>query len=133
MSICVSGFTGVDLLHVTKVIKLMGIVSHRYLHLCRFTETHIGATYEEYLVAGRSLLLCKATHPNKEKLDFATENGVAVVTEQWLWASLEHGVKQEFKEYELGNETPTVAVDYQPQKSRSRSLGKGKLLVKPER
>lgn len=84
-------------------------------------------------MAERSLLLCKSTVRNKDKLDFAAENGVPVVSEKWLLACLELGTKQDFKSYELERETPTVPVDYQPKTSSSKGLGRAKLPPKSER
>src|ERR1700712_4331845 len=97
------------------------------------TKSAVGATYEDYLVAERSLLLCKSTVRNKDKLDFAAENGVPVVSEKWLLACLELGAKQDFKTYELARETPTVPLDYQPKISSSKGLGKAKLPSRSER
>jgi hypothetical protein len=79
------------------------------------------------------LLLCKSTVRNKEKLDFAAENGVPVVSEDWLWACLDLGVKQDFKAYELANETPTVPLHYVPKFSASKGLRKAKLPSKSKR
>jgi len=93
----------------------------------------VGATYEDFLTAERSLLLCKSTNRNKDKIDFATENGVPVVNEKWLLACLELGAKQAFESYELARETPTVPVDYQLKKSSSKGLGKAKLPSKSDR
>ncbi|TLD29605.1 putative vacuolar protein sorting-associated protein 16 [Venturia nashicola] len=115
MTISVTGFTGVELLHVVKAIKIMG------------------ATYEDFLVAERSLLLCKSTVRNQDKLDFAADNGVPVVSEKWLLACLKEGVKQSFESYELSQETPTVPLKRDSKKFSSKSLGKAKLPSKPDR
>ncbi|QDS77286.1 hypothetical protein FKW77_004275 [Venturia effusa] len=93
----------------------------------------IGASYEEHLIADRSLLLCKSTSRNKDKLEFAAENGVPVVSEQWLLACLEEGVKQDFGSYELSPETPILPMKHVPKASRSKVLGKAKLPSKSDR
>jgi hypothetical protein len=77
--------------------------------------------------------LCKSTVRNKDKIDFAEEHGVPVVSEKWLLACLDSGVKQDFKDYELAKETPTVPLDYQLKTSSSKGLGKAKLPSKSER
>lgn len=79
------------------------------------------------------MLLCKSTVRNKDKLDFAADNGVPVVSEKWLLACLEEGVKQDFESYELPREMPTLPLKPQSKTSSSKGLGKAKLPSKSDR
>ncbi|KAI9827751.1 MAG: hypothetical protein M1832_004240 [Thelocarpon impressellum] len=78
MKICSTAFSGVDLLHVSKLVKLMG------------------ASYDEYLSANATVLVCNTSDPNKDKLRHALGWGVTVVTADWLWESLKDGVKKPY-------------------------------------
>ncbi|OCK82340.1 hypothetical protein K432DRAFT_402994 [Lepidopterella palustris CBS 459.81] len=78
-----TSFTGVELLHVSKVVNLMG------------------ATYDEYLTATTSVLVCNSKKPSKEKLCFALERNIPAVSAEWLWDCLETGEKQPFEKYIL--------------------------------
>ncbi|OCL05394.1 BRCT domain-containing protein, partial [Glonium stellatum] len=78
-----TSFAGVELLHVSKVVKLMG------------------ATYDEYLTPTTSVLVCNSKTPNKEKLNYAVERNIPAVSAEWLWESLRTGEKQPFQDYLL--------------------------------
>lgn len=132
MSISVTGFTGVELLHVVKAIKLMGMLTH-VREQALSLNLGLGATYEDFLVSERSLLLCKSTVRNQDKLDFAADNGVPVVSEKWLLACLEHGVKENFEFYGLPRETPTIPLKRESKTSSIKGLGKAKLPSKSDR
>lgn len=74
LSVCTAGFTGVDLLHVEKAIR------------------QIGAKYAARLNEATSVLVCKSlTGTRKEKLKFAFDNDIPIVSSEWLWDSITTG------------------------------------------
>lgn len=75
--VCSTGFENIHLLHLSKIVSLMG------------------ATYDEFLKAKTSVLVCKSDFPNVEKVKFAVENGIAAVSLAWLEACLETGIIQQ--------------------------------------
>ncbi|KAI9816764.1 MAG: hypothetical protein M1827_001409 [Pycnora praestabilis] len=79
--ICSTAFSGVDLLHVSKVVKL------------------IGATYDEYLTSNASVLVSNSVLPSKEKERHAREWDVPIVTADWLWDSIASSQKKPFNDY----------------------------------
>lgn len=83
MTITSTGFTNVDLLHLSKVVKL------------------IGATYEEYLKPETSVLICNLSKSSKGKLHFASERNIPTVSYAWLTDSLERGRKEQITDYLL--------------------------------
>ncbi|KAL6709197.1 protein kinase activating protein dpb11 [Coniothyrium glycines] len=78
-----TGFAGIDLLHVTKAVTLMG------------------ATYDELLSAKTSVMISSTSTPNVQKLKFATEKRIPAVTASWLWDCISHGTLQPFMAYQL--------------------------------
>ncbi|KIW00044.1 hypothetical protein, variant 1 [Verruconis gallopava] len=112
-----TGFSskGMDLLHIQRVVNLMG------------------ATYSERLDAKVNVLVCNTQAPiNQEKLDFASENNIEAVSEQWLYHSISKYSRQDTRDYCIKMETPTVPVDYVPtikaKTSMSRLSLKGRAL-----
>ncbi|KAI9851527.1 MAG: hypothetical protein M1838_003481 [Thelocarpon superellum] len=83
MTICSTAFSGVDLLHLSKVVRLMG------------------ATYDEYLSPQASVLISNTATPHSEKLQHALDWHVPVVSAAWLWDSVGDGVIQPFDPYIL--------------------------------
>ncbi|KAL4901645.1 hypothetical protein BDW74DRAFT_187267 [Aspergillus multicolor] len=82
MNICSTGFSRMDLLHLSKLVNL------------------VGATYNEYLKPSASVLICNAaTSLNHEKLRHTHEWGVPAVTAEWLWSSIRQEKKQPFEPY----------------------------------
>ncbi|KAI9838239.1 MAG: hypothetical protein M1837_002513 [Sclerophora amabilis] len=81
MIVCSTAFTGVDLMHISKVVKLMG------------------AVYDEYLSPRASVLVCNDNLTNKEKLDHALEWSVPAVSVNWLWDMIESQRKLSFENY----------------------------------
>ncbi|KAL4802147.1 BRCT domain-containing protein [Aspergillus unguis] len=82
MNICSTGFARIDLLHLSKLVNL------------------VGATYNEYLKPTASVLVCnESTSINHEKLRHTQEWGVPAVTAEWLWASIRQEKKQDFDPY----------------------------------
>ncbi len=71
LSISTSAFSGIDLLHVTRAIKL------------------IGAAYSEDMTPNSSVVVCRTfTALRKDKLKSAQEWMVPIVTAEWLWDSI---------------------------------------------
>ncbi|KAL4887306.1 BRCT domain-containing protein [Aspergillus karnatakaensis] len=84
MRICSTGFSRIDLLHLSKLVKL------------------VGATYDEYLKPTASVLICNdSVALNHEKLRHAQEWGVPVVGAEWLWSSIRREKRQLFDQYNI--------------------------------
>ncbi|KAI9788652.1 MAG: hypothetical protein M1835_002157 [Candelina submexicana] len=81
MVMCSTSFSGVDLLHVAKVVTLMG------------------AIYDEYLTSKASVLLCNSRLPSKEKLRHALEWKIPAVSADWLWDCIKRGKRVDFGNY----------------------------------
>ncbi|KAF1357465.1 hypothetical protein EJ07DRAFT_167640 [Lizonia empirigonia] len=90
-----TGFSGIELLHVTKAVTLMG------------------ANYDEQLHAKTSVLVCYSRKPAPPKLKFATDRRIPAVHAEWLWECLRTGALQPFSNYLLNTLEPR-----QPQKTR---------------
>ncbi|KAI0999518.1 hypothetical protein K3495_g8679 [Podosphaera aphanis] len=72
--ICSSAYTGIDLLHLTRAVDL------------------IGATYSDFMTPNATLLLTKSLDAvRKDKLNFAREWNIPIVSAKWLWDSIEAG------------------------------------------
>ena len=78
-----TGFEGVDLLHLSKLVKL------------------VGATYDEVLRPSISILICNKTKANPEKQRYARSWGIPVVSDAFLWACLQSGRLKSFDAYRL--------------------------------
>ena len=82
MRICSTGFVRIDLLHLSKLVDLMG------------------ASYDEYLTPKASVLICNdpqtASH---DKLRHTSEWGVPAVSADWFWISIQTGQKKPFEPY----------------------------------
>ncbi|KAL4868075.1 hypothetical protein BDV12DRAFT_170310 [Aspergillus spectabilis] len=82
MRICSTGFSRIDLLHLSKLVNL------------------VGATYDEYLKPTASVLICNDSIAlNHEKLRHTHEWGVPTVTAEWLWTSIRREKRQPFEQY----------------------------------
>ncbi|KAI9829560.1 MAG: hypothetical protein M1826_005605 [Phylliscum demangeonii] len=81
LTICSTGLGGVDLLHASKAVRLMG------------------AKYEEYLSPSASVLICNRPLQSEEKIKHAVSWGVPVVGAQWLWKSVEGGQQAPFRDF----------------------------------
>ncbi|KAI4652375.1 hypothetical protein J4E93_002577 [Alternaria ventricosa] len=92
-----TGFSGIELLHVTKVVTLMG------------------ASYDEQLSAKTSVVICNPPTVNTPKLKFATDKRIPAVHATWLWECLRSGRLQSYAEYQLNKPAPP-----QPQKPKQR-------------
>lgn len=82
-----TGFSGIELLHVTKVVTLMG------------------ATYDEQLSVKTSVVICNPPTVNTPKIKFATSKRIPAVHVTWLWACLRSGRLQPYDEYQLNKTT----------------------------
>ncbi|KAJ5101939.1 hypothetical protein NUU61_004161 [Penicillium alfredii] len=82
MRVCSTGFARIDLLHLSKLVNLMG------------------ASYDEYLTPKASVLLCNdpqsASH---DKLRHTSEWGVPAVSADWFWISIQTGQRKPFEPY----------------------------------
>lgn len=79
--ICSTGFQGIDLVHMSKAVKLMS------------------ATYDEFFTPKASVLLCNAVTPGHEKLLHAQLWGVPAVKAEWLWNCIRRGESYPFGPY----------------------------------
>lgn len=79
LTICTTGFTGIELLHMSKTVKLMG------------------AKYDENFSKNASVLVCNTTQRvRQEKLAHANDWKVPVVSAKWLWDSITEGESKAF-------------------------------------
>ena len=83
-----TGFQGIDLLHASKVVNLMG------------------GTYEEYFTEKSTVLVCNAVMPGHEKLRHAQLWSVPAVKPDWLWDCIGQGKVLPFSDYLV---QPTVS------------------------
>ncbi|KAF2681586.1 hypothetical protein K458DRAFT_444484 [Lentithecium fluviatile CBS 122367] len=97
LTINITGFTGIELLQVTKAITLFG------------------ATYDEMLSMKTSVMICNSRKPNPEKLRFSTEKGIPAVHAAWLWECIRSSHIQPYDKHLL---SPAV---FQPQKAKPRA------------
>ncbi|KAF1834687.1 hypothetical protein BDW02DRAFT_568799, partial [Decorospora gaudefroyi] len=88
LTINATGFSGIELLHVTKVIALMG------------------ATYDEQFTAKTSVIVCNPPIVNSAKLKFAADKRIPAVHPTWLWECLSSGRLQSYGEYQLKEPGP---------------------------
>lgn len=86
LTICPTSFTGIDLLHFSKTVKLLG------------------AKYDESLRPETSVLVCSdgVLTPNPEKVRYALKTGVPLVKAAWMWKCVEEGVIKEFEDFAFG-------------------------------
>lgn len=107
LSICTSGFTELDLLHISKAVR------------------QLGARYEERFTAQCSILVCTSLAAvRKQKLDMAIAFGTPVVRVDWLWACISQGRRvscQEFVFPELRSQGPQGLPNKPLHKSKSVS------------
>lgn len=84
MAISSTGFSGYHLLHLSKVLKLMG------------------AEYAEFFTKNSSVLVCNMQRQMRvEKIDRAREWQVPIVDVKWLLDSIQSGKKELYKPYLL--------------------------------
>jgi DNA replication regulator DPB11 len=84
ITISTSAFSGIDLLHVTKAVKL------------------IGAKYSEDMTPQSTVLVTKSsTAIRKDKFDYAQEWKVPIVTADWLWDSIAKATMLSLSKYRI--------------------------------
>ncbi|KAF2204130.1 hypothetical protein GQ43DRAFT_410089 [Delitschia confertaspora ATCC 74209] len=83
LTISSTGFTSVDLLHVSRVIPLMG------------------GNFDEFLTAKSSVLICNSQTQKPDKLKYARQQRIPAVHSTWLWDCIEKGEVQPFDDYLL--------------------------------
>ncbi|KAF2633079.1 hypothetical protein BU25DRAFT_487420 [Macroventuria anomochaeta] len=105
-----TGFSGIELLHVTKAVTLMG------------------ANYDEQLHAKTSVIVCNSQKPSPQKLKFATDRRIPAVHAEWLWECLRTGALQPFSNHLLNTLAPR-----QPQKTRPEPQLSEKPAVAPSK
>ncbi|PGH03559.1 DNA replication regulator DPB11 [Blastomyces parvus] len=81
LRVCSTGFSGIDLLHLSKLVRVMG------------------ATYDEFLTPTASVLICNNRTPNQEKLRHVAEWNIPAVIADWLWISVQTGERKPFTPY----------------------------------
>ncbi|KAL9026162.1 MAG: hypothetical protein Q9196_005129, partial [Gyalolechia fulgens] len=86
--VCSTGFEDVDLLHMSKAVKLMG------------------ATYDEEFSPKASLLVCNKVVPGHEKFRHAQHWNVPAATADWLWDCIRIGELKDFQPYLVQPWTP---------------------------
>ena len=92
MRICSTGFGGIDLLHVSKLVNL------------------IGASYDEVLTPKASVLICNdPKSANVEKVRHTREWRVPAVSADWLWISIQTGQKKPFEPYIVRQRTSQIS------------------------
>lgn len=103
LSICTSGFTELDLLHISKAVR------------------QLGARYEERFTAQCSILVCTSLGAvRKQKLDMAIVFGTPVVRADWLWECISRGRKIPYQDF-VFPELKSRGQQSLPNKSLSRS------------
>lgn len=113
-----TGFAGIDLLHVTKVVALMGKFSV-VTPLANIGLTSAGATYDEQLSAKTTVMVCQSSEPNVQKLKFATDKRIPAVNASWLWDCVSRGVVQPYEAYQLNRSEPQHPHEPKPQSRAS--------------
>jgi hypothetical protein len=114
LSICTSGFTGVDLNQVDKSIR------------------QLGAKYEERFTANVSLLVCSSlAGVRKQKLELALAWRVPVVSADWLWECISTGFNAPIKrflfpELKQNLDAPKVLTQVKDKGKAKDSSAKGK-------
>lgn len=84
MILCSSAFTGIDLLHLTRAVEL------------------IGGTYSDFMTPNSTLLIVKSVDSiRKDKVNCALEWKIPIVNANWLWDSIEAGKSLSTAAYEF--------------------------------
>lgn len=91
LTISTTRFEGVDLRQIAQAIKLMG------------------ATYQEGLDKGTSVIISAARTIKKEKAFYAQKHNIPVVTADWLWASINTTSLAPFAAFEIKQQAASTA------------------------
>jgi DNA replication regulator DPB11 len=93
MTISSSAFAGIDLLHFTNAVRL------------------IGAAYGEDMTPQSTVLVTKSmVGLRKDKFDHAQEWNVPIVTGEWLWDSISAGARLPFQKYRCRSQKRSVSL-----------------------
>ncbi|PVH95253.1 hypothetical protein DM02DRAFT_691108 [Periconia macrospinosa] len=103
LTINVTGFSGIELLQVTRAVALFG------------------ATYDDFLSPKITVLVCNTRTPNPDKLNFATEKSIPAVHAAWLWECIRSGHKQPYDTYLLTPAKPQLQRPRPKPKPKSRA------------
>lgn len=91
------------------VINSTGMASTDLLHLSKAVKV-LGASYDQVLKTGISVLLCNSSNAGEEKLRHAHEWRIPVVSVDWLWACIRSGQRQPFRPFLLKPEQKSKGV-----------------------
>jgi DNA replication regulator DPB11 len=91
-----TGVANIDLLHVSKAIRLLG------------------AKYDQVLKPGISVLLCNSNKAGEDKLRHAREWRIPAVSIEWLWACVRIGQMQSFRPFQLKQGQVPKEIDFDP-------------------
>jgi len=83
VTVCTTGFSGVDFRQTAEAVRLMG------------------ATYAERLVPSVSVLLSASKTVKKEKAYYANKHSIDVVSVEWLWECLKAKRKLSYESYKV--------------------------------
>lgn len=73
----------------------------------------IGATYDEMLLPKTSILVVPSNVANSEKISYAAKHKIPVVSDAWLYESLENARKMSFSDYVVTGR-PRQTLDHRP-------------------
>lgn len=109
LSVNSTGFAGIELLHVTKVVALLG------------------AVYDEHLSAKTSVIVCNSTGANSQKLKFAAEKRIPAVTSAWLSDCIRNCRLESYDDYRCNTSaTPQIRdAKLKPRTSMDAPVGAG--------
>ena len=101
MDICITKFTGVDLLFYPRLVRLLG-ASLLPAHWEASFDMNTGANFHDVMTKNRSLLITNNSRATEsDKICFAHANGVPVVTGEWLVECLKQNQKLPYETYRI--------------------------------
>ncbi|KAK4946705.1 protein kinase activating protein dpb11 [Elasticomyces elasticus] len=103
LTVNATGFDGLETKHISQMVKLLG------------------GKYTEKFTAGVSVLVCKKGSYNREKLGMARRDGIAAVSEEWLWSSIREDEKASMAKYSLYQNSNRAADDREDGRPRHRT------------
>lgn len=79
----------------------------------RRANISIGATYDEMLLPKTSILVVPSNVTNSEKISYAAKHKIPVVSDAWLYESLENARKMSLSDYVVTGR-PRQTLDHRP-------------------